>query len=1237
MLERFKEFFSQLADDCIGSLSEPFALEELAGSSVYFWLAELSSSTKNTIFFVTENNETAQSALSYFEMAKAILGSEHLPKAFFYPDPEPRNLLEYSPGDELREAQGVVQNALLYEDRAIVFCSASALFRRTIGAKNLRGSRLCLASASSENAGSGEFVSRISIDELCERLVAFGYAPESIVTRKGEFARRGGIVDVFPFGSYYPVRVDFFGEEIEEIKSFDPLTQKSVKSVSSVTILPKLSSLGAISIDEVVEAIEERFSEYKAQMAGKIAQSALYLISETIKGDLLALKEGTDTPRAEFYLEFAQLCDEFIFDFPRLGSLLIFYEPPLIENETASMKRFWQARFSDWRQNGLTFADFSDYYALPTAPIERFLGEERAQNLGETTRLATHPSILVYSLKAPEGLSLRLASAKVCPVQMARSAGHTFRDIAQTLSDTASAHIIVSQFSGRVKEILEGAQAEARVFHGSLPRGFLLAREGERVALVTDLELFGELVEPSRPEPRTWKTDAIKSERELNPGDYVVHIDYGIGRFAGLTEKESKNVRRVYAEIDYADGEKLFVPVDQVDRLKLYRASGAPKLSSLTQVPSWKKTKEKARKDVLKYALKLLRLYRQRKVDKGYSFQKGGKWMEEFIEGFPYELTPDQKEAWEAVQRDMESPKVMDRLICGEVGFGKTEIALRAAFKACLNGRQALMLCPTTILAEQHYFTFLRRFKPFPFRVEMLSRFHPPSVQRKIVEGVRSGEVDVLISTHRGLSKDVEFPRLGLLIIDEEQRFGVKQKEELKLRYRNIDVLSLTATPIPRTLRMSMVGLMDISLIETPPPERKPVKTYVGEWNEALMKDAVLKELSRGGQVYFLHNRILDIESVARRIEKLIPEAKLGIVHGRLPERKLEEVMDAFSRGEFDLLLATTIIENGLDIPRVNTLIVDAAENLGLAQMHQLRGRVGRSSLKAYSYFFHSPFKALNEDAKERLRAIYSCAYLGAGYEIAQQDLLIRGAGTILGTEQSGTVELVGLDYYFELLGDAVEKLKEMPEEFVDRGEITWEEDAMSVQVDLPLSCYIPEGYIRDTPLRMKFYKRIASAKSKEELDSIREEMTDRFGKLSPEAENLFYIIALKQEGKLAGISAISYIPASRKLILEFSDSSGNGKESADKEGEEDAVRKKSIPTFSGGSGKLAITPGTKVKLNQKGWLRKLMLLDSRITEISDERVCIEIPFNRHEVDKFRDEVITAVRRIKEISARDNL
>jgi transcription-repair coupling factor (superfamily II helicase) len=637
------------------------------------------------------------------------------------------------------------------------------------------------------------------------------------------------------------------------------------------------------------------------------------------------------------------------------------------------------------------------------------------------------------------------------------------------------------------------------------------------VHLLSDAELFGwRRPEPRRRvQPRALPPEA--SFADLNIGDYVVHIEYGIGRFAGLQKRILDNSEREYLVIEYAGNDLLYVPIHQADRLSRYVGADdrPPQLSKLgTQ--DWHRAKESARQAVEEVARELLELYAARSEVVGHAFSPDTPWQNELEASFPYVETEDQLRALAEVKADMERPQPMDRLICGDVGYGKTEVALRAAFKAVMDGKQVALLVPTTVLAQQHFMTFSRRLLPFPVRVEMLSRFRSPAEQRQILYDLAEGRVDIVIGTHRLLQPDVRFKDLGLLIIDEEQRFGVTHKEHLKRMRTEVDVLTLTATPIPRTLYMSLTGIRDISMIQTPPEERLPVVTHVGIYNPNLVRQAILREIDRGGQVFFVHNRVQTIDTVAARLRQLVPEAEFVVAHGQMDEQRLEVIMNAFARGDFDVLVTTSIIESGLDIPNANTLIVDRADWFGLAQLYQLRGRVGRGAHQAYAYFFHPRTSRLTPEARARLETIGEQTELGAGMSIAMRDLEIRGAGDLLGTRQSGHIAAVGFHLYTQLLAQAVRHLKgESPPPQLP---VT----TSGVTIDLPVPAYIPTTYVSEPSLRIQLYRRMAEIDSPQRLQEMREELTDRFGPLPRAVQGLLFQIEVKLLAHRAGATAIS-------------------------------------------------------------------------------------------------------------------
>ena len=662
------------------------------------------------------------------------------------------------------------------------------------------------------------------------------------------------------------------------------------------------------------------------------------------------------------------------------------------------------------------------------------------------------------------------------------------------------------------------------VLQGSLDGGWLL---DDRLTLITDVELFGFVKQPragkKRPIPHQWFLP------QLAPGDYVVHVDHGIARFHGLARMSSDGVEREYLVLEYAGGDRLYVPTERIDRVSRYIGTGdqAPHLSRL-RTPEWQRTKNRVKESVAEIAQELLDLYAAREVAPGFGFSADSLWQQEMEASFPYMETPDQIEAIMTVKEDMEKAKPMDRLICGDVGYGKTEIALRAAFKAVMNNKQVAILVPTTVLAQQHFLTFTERLQTFPLRVEMLSRFCPPEKEREILAGLANGTVDICIGTHRLLQKDVMFKDLGLAIIDEEQQFGVVQKEKLKQIRREVDTLALSATPIPRTLHMSLTGIRDMSVVGTPPEERLSVKTHVGVYDAALVRQVVLRELERNGQVFFVHNRVQSIALAASKLQDLVPEARIAIAHGRMPEEQLEKVMTDFIAGKYDILVTTTIIQLGLDMPNVNTLIIDRADRFGLAQLYQLRGRVGRGINQAYAYFFFEKGRELTPQAHKRLRTILEATELGSGFAIAMKDLEIRGAGNLLGVKQSGHIAALGFDLYCQLLAETVEELKASSPNLslegrgIGEGGIRKKEIEEMPTISLPLDAHIPEEYVSNLNTRLSLYHRLARVEHVEEVEDVAREFQDRFGPLPEPVGNLLYIVKIKVLATRAKVSSIS-------------------------------------------------------------------------------------------------------------------
>lgn len=979
---------------------------------------------------------------------------------------------------------------------AVVVACAAAIAQRTLTPDELRR-----ASVRVERGG------RLRQDDLMAAIAHGGYRIEPQVTAPGEASRRGGIVDVWPPAEPEPLRIEFFGDQVESLRTFDVATQRSTGARDAVNVGPARE---LIPDPARMRRLAEHMQPHSLQGPQR----------ERIERDRAMLREGAAFPGDEIYTSF--LAAGTLLDHLPEDALAIIDEPA----DVAATQQERDDQAHEARRELELRGELPHGMPDPHVPWDDLRAAiEALPHRLQLSRWA------VGDEEAPDaGAAIRL------PFGPAAAYGGRLRALADELTQTLRRRqqvVIVSTQSRRLAQLLEEHDVFARVsddatgvelgrggltiLNGALPHGWTAGGDAGGLTLLTDAEVFGFSKQRRAPPRRGSSREAFLSE--LVPGDYVVHIEHGIARFAGLVRKGVDGNEREYLELQYAEGDRLYVPVEQVDRVSRYVGPSEHR-PSLTRLGSqeWPRAKARVRRAVQILAKDLLELYARRQVAPGHAFPPDSAWQTELEASFPYVETPDQAAAIRDVKRDMESPRPMDRLVCGDVGYGKTEVAVRAAFKAVMGGKQVAVLVPTTVLAQQHYTTFKRRLAGFPVRVEMLSRFRSDAEQRKIVAGLADGTIDIVIGTHRLLQKDVSFKDLGLVIIDEEQRFGVAHKERLKQMRAEVDVLTLTATPIPRTLNMALAGIRDMSMIETPPEERLPIKTYVTEFDDHLVREAIVREMERGGQVYFVHNRVHNIEMVARHLREIVPEAEILIAHGQMPEEQLERVMQRFSEGEADVLVCTTIIESGLDIPNVNTIIINNADRFGLAQLYQLRGRVGRGAARAYAYLLYEKNRALSEVAQKRLQTIFEATDLGAGFQIALRDLEIRGAGNLLGAEQSGQIGAVGFDLYTRLLADAVEGLKALA-----RGE---EPPPSKMQppitIDVPLTAFIPESYIGDINLRLSLYQRMAAAEGEGAAADLERELTDRFGPPPAPVRNLLFIVHLRALAKRAGVVSIA-------------------------------------------------------------------------------------------------------------------
>ena len=958
----------------------------------------------------------------------------------------------------------------------------------------------------------------LDLEALKTQLTAMGYERTAQVDGMGQFSIRGGILDIFPLTEETPVRVELWDDEVDSIRSFDVESQRSVEELDQVALYPAAEViLPPDRLKEGLRAIEEEEKIYEASLRGQHKSEAAHRILMSVQEFVEGVREGWRIGGLDSYIRyFCKDTVSFLEYFPKGESILFLDEPARLKEKSETVELEFRESMSHRLENG---------YMLPGQtelldPAAQVLARLQRGQTGMLTGLdQKRPGMKVqhkfgFTVK---NVSSYQNSFEMLIKDLTRWKKEGWRVILLSPSRTRASRLASDlreyelrafcpdQENGTVPQVLPG---QILVVHGNLHRGFEYPLI--KFVFITEGDMFGVEKKRKKKKRHSYQGQGIRSFSELSVGDYVVHEEHGLGIYKGIEKVERDKVTKDYIKIEYGDGGNLYLPATRLESIQKYSGADGrkPKLNKLGG-GEWTKTKTKVRGAVQEIARDLVKLYAARQEKSGFQYGPDTVWQREFEELFPYEETEDQLDAIEAVKADMESRKIMDRLVCGDVGYGKTEVALRAAFKAVQDSKQVVYLVPTTILAQQHYNTFVQRMKDFPVRVDMLSRFRTPAQQKKTLEDLRKGLVDIVIGTHRVLSKDLQFKDLGLLIVDEEQRFGVTHKEKIKKLKENVDVLTLTATPIPRTLHMSLAGIRDMSVLEEPPVDRMPIQTYVMEYNEEMIREAIGRELARGGQVYYVYNRVTDIAEVANRIAGLAPDAVVTYAHGQMKEHELERIMGDFINGDIDVLVSTTIIETGLDIPNANTMIVQDADRMGLAQLYQLRGRVGRSNRTSFAFLMYKRDKMLREEAEKRLQAIREFTELGSGIKIAMRDLEIRGAGNVLGAEQHGHMEAVGYDLYCKMLNQAVKALK---------GEEGAEEH-FETAVECDISAYIPPSYIKNEYQKLDIYKRISAIETAEESMDMQDELMDRFGDIPASVDNLLRIAVLKGQAHKAYVT----------------------------------------------------------------------------------------------------------------------
>ncbi|MDO8587661.1 MAG: transcription-repair coupling factor [Armatimonadota bacterium] len=1085
----------------IGAGARSAQIEGLAPAAKAYYLAGLFRELGRAIFVLTYSKEQAerlQGDLVAFGLSED--------EALYFPAVETLLYEEALPDFRVIGHRLLTLNALSKGQKAVVVAPVHGALRKTLSPDAVLAGRVSVKLGDS-----------LDVDDFLGRLVHLGYEREEIVDRHAQFSRRGGIIDIFPSTHENPVRIELFGDEVESIREFDAGSQRSIHKLQFLEILPAREIL--LTEETAAKAVKELRADLERRVANLEAES---LIAESEK---LAAKVEDDITRLS-NLAYFDGCEYYLPYVSPEGSTVLDYLP---EDAVVALDEPLQVR-SHW--------DSIEEETVETLTVRVGRGEAlpppKPHNLtfeAAMKRVAANQKLFFSLLARPIPWAHLQHHISIQSSQMDAFGGRLDQMVEQINAWLTHGSMIVAMSAQdrRLTEILtersvssanltdiEQAQPGVYVVHGgahgegaaTLSGGFKLP--DAKLMVLTDSEVFG-ISKLHRPRRVFREGVPITTLLDLKIGDYVTHINHGIGVYQGLKTLVIDGVERDYLLLEYAGEDKLYVPSDQIDRVQKYiGAEGQPPQVHRLGGGEWARTTRRVKQAVREMARELIDLYAWRQSAGGYSFGPDTPWQQEMETAFAYDETPDQMEAIGDVKRDMEEPKPMDRLICGDVGYGKTEVAIRAAFKAVNEGKQVAVLSPTTILAQQHMNTFASRLAAYPVNIEMLSRFRSKKEQKQTIEGLKTGAVDVVIGTHRMLSKDVEFKNLGLLIVDEEQRFGVAQKERLKQLKKSVDVLAMTATPIPRTLHMSLSGIRDMSVINNPPEGRSPIKTYIKEVDEEAIREAIIRELDRDGQVYFVHNRVENIGHVAANVRKLVPYARIEVAHGQMDEDDLERVMLDFYDRKFDVLVCTTIVESGLDIPNVNTIVINDADRMGLAQLYQLRGRVGRSDRQAYAYLLYKRDKMLTEIAEKRLDAIKEFTSLGSGFKVAMRDLEIRGAGNLLGAEQHGQMAAVGFDLYCQMLSQAVMEMKgEEVEEF------------NLPPVDLPLDAHIPNQYIPNEVLRILFYKKMAAVRSAKDVQKVQEELEDRFGDPPQQVWNSLAVLRLRLRCQELGIASI--------------------------------------------------------------------------------------------------------------------
>lgn len=1154
-----KQFFSQLPQ--YSSIIEDLKhnhrqlVTGLSGSAKLMLIATLMQDTQKTFLIVTDSLSRVSDIV---EDLQNILPPGDVLE---FPVEEVLAAEIATSSPEFKAARVLALNALQSKKPKIVVTSVSGVKRYLPNVNSFNQSKLTLETGMD-----------IELDQLRAMLYQMGYNPEKMVAAPGEFSIRGSIVDIYPLNSEYPIRIDFFDTEVDSLRYFDISNQRSIENTQKVSVLPANDMV--VSAEERKKASDKVSDTLNQRLLSIKNDDDKQKLSDAVQPIIDDMKKGIVDSNWLLYAKDLFNQPNSIFDYvPDDGAILFDDYSRLLDSDRQLM-----TDENNWAEDKLEHAELLSTDKITLDFKEQFHKVKQAE--------------ILFSLfqKGLGNIKLtQLQDIKVRPMQKFFGQMPLLKTEIDKWSKQGETVIILVKDKNRMQKVtqtlndfeIEVVQNTAdnilphkvQVIPERLKNGFEIPIN--QLVVITESEMFSKVHKKSPRRQTFSNAQRIKSYTDLKPGDYVVHANHGIGKYEGMKTMEVDGKHQDYIMITYRDNAQLFIPVTQLNLIQKYVSSEDrhPRVNKLGG-SEWQKTKRKVQGKIEDIADDLIDLYAKRSAQKGFAFPKDDEYQDKFEASFPYEPTPDQVRSSEEIKNDMEQPHPMDRLLVGDVGYGKTEVALHAAFKAVEAGKQVAFLVPTTVLAHQHYETMLNRFEGFPINISVLSRFRTRKQLNATKDGLLDGSVDIVVGTHRLLSKDIKFKDLGLLLVDEEQRFGVKHKEKIKELKSNVDVLTLTATPIPRTLNMSMMGVRDLSVIETPPANRYPIQTYVMEENAGAIREGINREMSRGGQVFYMHNRVSDIEKTVNHLQALVPDARIGYIHGQMTENQLESVLYDFVNGEYDVLVTTTIIETGVDIPNANTLFVENADHMGLSQLYQIRGRIGRSNRVAYAYFMYKPNKVLTEVSENRLEAIRDFTELGSGFKIAMRDLSLRGAGNLLGKQQSGFVDSVGYDMYTEMLSDAVAR---------KRGRKT--DAKVETHMDLNVEAYLPDEYIQDTQQKIELYKRIRQMSNDDQYRELQSDMIDRFGDYPKAVTNLLTISRIKMYASTALVQSITR--GTKQIVITLSKI---GTEFYDSKQVLKAIAATEFRSMIGtADGKMQIALTVQPTMSEDKWMNELM------------------------------------------------